>query len=98
MIALSEMRTLVGVVSGLLLVAALAVVTNRRLPARSPIQQMGRLLWGLVGGLLVYNYYALGLPGASLFEPLGSLAGLVLIVAGGIAGLLLYRPQLRRVL
>ena len=95
LIALSEMRALVGVVTGLLLVAVLAVVTNRRLPARPLIQQMGRLLWGLVGGLLVYNYYALGLPGASLFEPLGSLAGLVLIVAGGIAGLLLYRPQLR---
>ncbi len=92
LIGLSELRSLVGVLAGLLGVGGLALVMNRRLPDLSLPQQVGRLLWGLAGGLLLYNYYALGMPGAGLFAALGSLAGLFLIVAGGIGGLLLYRP------
>ena len=46
---------------------------------------------GLVGGLLLYNYYALEMPGAGLLSSLGSTAGLVLVVLGGAGGLLLYR-------
>lgn len=92
LIGLSELRSLAGVMVGLLLVAGLALALNRRLPALPLPQRVGRLLWGIAGGLLVYNYYALGMPGATLFAALGSLAGLFLILAGGIGGLLLYQP------
>jgi hypothetical protein len=92
LIRLSELRALLGVLMGLLAVGGLALLMNRRLPPALPLrQQVGRLLWGLAGGLLVYNYYALGMPGATLFAALGSLAGLLLVLAGGIGGLLLYR-------
>ena len=56
-------------------------------------QRVGRLLWGLVGGLLLYNYYALEMPGAGLLSGLGSAAGLVLVLLGGAGGLLLYRAM-----
>jgi hypothetical protein len=46
-----------------------------------------------VGGLLLYNYYALEMPGAGLLSGLGSMAGLVLVVLGGAGGLLLYRAM-----
>jgi beta-N-acetylhexosaminidase len=95
LIGLSELRSLLGVLTGLLIVGFLAMFVNRRRPAPSLIQQLGRFLWGVTGGLLIYNYYALGMPGSSLFSNFGSLAGLMLILAGGVAGLLLYRP-LRR--
>jgi beta-N-acetylhexosaminidase len=92
LIGLSEMRAFVGVIAGLLIVVGLAWFLNRRLPQLSLAHQVGRLLWGVSGGLLVYNYYALGLPGSGLFAGLGSLAGLILIVAGGVLGLAIYRP------
>ena len=49
------------------------------------------MLWGLLGALVAYNYYALGLPGATLLEPLGVWGGLLITVFGGVIGLLLYR-------
>lgn len=95
LIGLSQLRTLLGVVVGLTTIATAGAYMARRETGAGLTQRVGRLLWGLAGGLLVYNYYALGLPGAALFGTLGSLAGLVLIVAGGIGGLLLYRPRHR---
>lgn len=95
LIGLSELRSLLGVFTGLLTVTFLALLINRRLPAGSLTQRLGRLLWGITGGLLVYNYYALGMPGASVLSILGSLAGLVLILLGGLAGMMLYRPSRR---
>lgn len=75
---------------GLLAVAAAAFVLDRTAPP--PLtQRVGRLLWGLAGGLLLYNYYVLGMPGAGALAGLGSLAGLLLVLAGGAAGLFLYR-------
>jgi len=90
LIALSEMRSLLGVLTGLLAVGVAAVMLDRLGVASLP-QRVGRLLWGLVGGLLLYNYYALEMPGAGLLSGLGSAAGLVLVVLGGAAGLLLHR-------
>jgi len=90
LIGLSEARTLLAVLSGLLAVGLAAVVLDR--PAQPPLtQRVGRLLWGLVGGLLLYNYYVLDMPGAGTLAGLGSLAGLLLVLAGGAAGLFLYR-------
>jgi hypothetical protein len=87
------MRSLLGVLTGLVAIGFLCYYVNQRLRTTSLVQQLGRLLWGIIGGLLLYNYYALGMPGASLFSGLGSLAGLLLIMAGGIGGLFLYRPS-----
>jgi beta-N-acetylhexosaminidase len=95
LIGLAELRSLLGVFVGLSLIGLLTMYFNRRLHSSSLSQRLGRLLWGFTGGLLLYNYYALGMPGSSLFTTFGSLAGLLLILAGGVAGLLLYRP-LRR--
>lgn len=92
LIALSEARTLLGVLAGLLAVGVAAMMLNRRGEA-TPTQGIRRLLWGLVGGLLLYNYYALEMPGAGLLSGLGSMAGLVLVVLGGAGGLLLYRAM-----
>ena len=43
--------------------------------------------WALVGGLALYNYVVLGLPGAAAFLPLGSLIGLISTLLGGTVGL-----------
>ena len=91
LIGLSELRSLLGVVVGLMTISFLAWIDNRRSTSRSLTQKLGRLLWGITGGLLAYNYYALGMPGSTIFATLGGLAGLILIVLGGAAGLALYR-------
>jgi beta-N-acetylhexosaminidase len=49
------------------------------------------VLWGLIGALLSYIYFSLGLPGTAWIEPLGYWAGLVTTTAGGLFGLLFYR-------
>ncbi len=90
LIALSEVRALLGVLTGLLGVSIAATLLDR-LGDPTPAQRIRRLLWGLVGGLLLYNYYALEMPGAGLLSGLGGLAGLVLVILGGAGGLLLYR-------
>ncbi|UCG24808.1 MAG: hypothetical protein JSW55_02075, partial [Chloroflexota bacterium] len=48
------------------------------------------MLWGLMGALVAYNYFALGLPGTTYLEPLGAWAGLLTTLFGGAIGLLLY--------
>jgi len=88
----SQLISLLGVLVGIGAIAVAGVYLNWRDATPALAQRVGRVLWGLTGGLLVYNYYALGLPGAGLFAALGSLAGLILILAGGAGGLLLYRP------
>jgi beta-N-acetylhexosaminidase len=92
MIGLRDLQSLVGIVTGLLGVGFLSLFFNRRIQGLSFSQRLSRFLWGVTAGLLVYNYYALGMPGAELLAGLGSLAGLLLIIGGGVAGLLLYRP------
>jgi len=92
LIGLSELRSLLGVFTGLLTVAFVAIVANRRMPARSFTQRLGRFLWGITGGLLLYNYYALEMPGSAMFSIMGSLTGLILILLGGLVGIMLYRP------
>jgi hypothetical protein len=54
-------------------------------------QTVRGILWGVIGGLAAYNYFALGLPGAGWLVDLGGWAGLLTTVIGGSAGLLLYR-------
>ena len=94
-LGLSEVRSLLGVMTGLLTIGVVAMIADRRLRTPTLTQRIGRLLWVITGGLLVYNYYALGMPGSDFFTTFGSVAGLVLVTAGGFAGLLLYRPLSR---
>ena len=53
------------------------------------------VLWGLVGGLIAYNYFALGLPGTSWLAGLNEWAGLVTTLVGGLLALLFYRMLTR---
>ncbi|MCA9975263.1 MAG: hypothetical protein KC413_05915, partial [Anaerolineales bacterium] len=75
--------------TGLFIVIAVSIILGRRLQTDNT-QQMGAALWGLVGALLVYNYFELGLPGTAVFTTLGSWAGLLTTVLGGIVGTTLY--------
>jgi beta-N-acetylhexosaminidase len=92
LIGLADLQSLMGIVAGLIGIGFLSVALNRRGRDLSTSQRLRRFLWGMTAGLLVYNYYALGMPGAEFLAGLGSLAGLLLITSGGLAGLLLYEP------
>ena len=92
LIGLSEFQALLGVITGVGAIIILALVANHNLYTPSLVQKIGRILWGVTGGLLLYNYYALDMPGAYVFSSLGSVASVILILVGGIAGLALYRP------
>ncbi|MFN2190454.1 MAG: glycoside hydrolase family 3 N-terminal domain-containing protein [Candidatus Promineifilaceae bacterium] len=49
------------------------------------------MLWGMIGGLLFYTYFAMGLPGAGWLESLGYWAGLITTVTGGLVGIFAFR-------
>ncbi len=51
------------------------------------------LFWGLVGALMAYNYYILGLPGTAWLQTIGIWAPMLITIFGGIVGLLVYRVQ-----
>jgi beta-N-acetylhexosaminidase len=95
LLELSDLRALVAMFSGLLTTLVMGTVFDRA-PDASRSRKIGRLVWGLVGALALYNYVALGLPGSAVVAPLGSLAGLVVTVAGGAVGLLLFEAVHRR--
>lgn len=94
-IELSELLTLVTMSVGLMFVAVTAVIGSRRLRLE-PTQQIGWPLWGMVGGLLLYLYVLLGLPGTAVFSNLGAWAGLASTLLGGLAGLVIYRVKVSR--
>lgn len=96
LIGLPALHSLLGIMGGLLTVGFLSGYFNQRSHTANTTQRLGRFLWGITGGLLLYNYYALGLPGAGLLTGLGNLAGLILVIGGGVAGILLYRPLQQR--
>lgn len=89
-IEMDNLQMLLSVIAGLLIVAFLFWAFDRR--QSTPLRRrIGWLLWGLAGGLLFYNYFALGLPGTAVLIDLGNLAGLLTTFIGGLAGLFLYR-------
>ena len=88
-IELSEFEMLVTVAVGMITTGTLGIFLSRRLQ-RPLIQHIGWPLWGIIGSLLVYNYYALALPGSNSFTSLGIWAGLATTLFGGLLGLLLY--------
>jgi beta-N-acetylhexosaminidase len=94
-IQLSAFRMLAAVFAGLVATGGVSVLFSRQRQATLE-QQVGWLLWGLAGGLLLYNYFALGLPGTAVLHALESWAGLFTTLTGGMAGLLLYQWRWQR--
>jgi beta-N-acetylhexosaminidase len=91
-IPVTQAQTLLAMVVGLIVTGTMAVVAGRN--GRTNLVQLVRwLLWGIVGGLVAYNYFALRLPGATLIGELGPWAGLVSTLLGGLAGLAAYHWQ-----
>ena len=88
-ISLTDFQMLLGVLAGLLLTGSAGWTAAGRNGHDSLSQRIRLISWGLVGGLLFYNYYLLGLPGAGPLQEIGSWASLVTTAGGGLVGLLL---------
>lgn len=86
---LSEIQMLIALGFGTTLLGSLGLwlAYQRQLAITDYI---GWPLWGIIGGLLAYLYLALGLPGTAVLLTLGSWGGLLITLAGGLPGLLLY--------
>ncbi|MFO7537168.1 MAG: glycoside hydrolase family 3 N-terminal domain-containing protein [Chloroflexota bacterium] len=85
-ILLSDFWMLLSLLGGLTMTFTVGLFFTRTRPV--PLaQQLSWLLWGIVGGLLLYNYYLLGLPGTAVLLDLGSWAGLLTTLLGGLLGL-----------
>ena len=88
-IALSEFQMLLAMIAGISGIAIFTVYIGRR--TGSIEENIAWPFWGIAGGLILYNYYALGLPGTAVIEGFGSWAGLLTTIIGGVAGMLIYR-------
>jgi beta-N-acetylhexosaminidase len=88
-ILLSDFWMLISLFVGLAATFAIGLFFTYTRPV--PLaQQLSWLLWGIVGGLLLYNYYALGLPGTAVLLDLGGWAGLLTTLLGGVLGLFIF--------
>jgi beta-N-acetylhexosaminidase len=84
-----ELQILLGLGIGLVVTGGAGYFLGR--DQGGGAQAIRCMLWGLLGALIAYNYYALSLPGASFLSPLGTWGGLLITLFGGLLGLLLYR-------
>lgn len=85
-----ELQMLLGITAGLLVTGGTGYFIGRN--GSSHLDKTLRwVLWAFAGGLLAYNYYALGLPGSDLIAGLNGWAGFVMTVLGGAVGLAIYR-------
>ena len=91
-IALSEFQMMLAMLAGLFVIGTISATVNS---SASLTQQIGWLSWGITGGLLIYIYYILELPGTAVLNNLnlGSWAGLLTTVGGGLIGLILYKSR-----
>ena len=88
-ITVSELQLLLALLLGLTAVAGLSLFFTSTVVNISQI--IGRLLWGLIGGLVLYIYFVLSLPGTAVLDPLGSWGGLLTTLLGGALGILLFQ-------
>lgn len=88
-IELSEFWLLTAVFVGLLVSSGAAFSLGRQRQI-TLAQQIGWPLWTIVGGLLTYIYFKLGLPGASVLGELHMGWGFLTTFGGGLLGLILY--------
>ena len=89
-ITLPEFQMLFAMLSGLIMTSLISLTFSRRL-MQNMRHQIGFLLWSIVGGLFVYNYFALELPGADWLNIVGSWAGFISTLVGGFLGWAIYR-------
>ncbi|MCP4422206.1 MAG: hypothetical protein GY805_36810 [Chloroflexi bacterium] len=88
-IELSEFWMLTAVFSALFVSAWSALSLSRQLDV--PLKQkIGWPLWAIVGGLLLYIYFALRLPGTAVVGELQIGSGFLITLAGGVSSLLIY--------
>jgi beta-N-acetylhexosaminidase len=85
-----EYQVLLGFGLGLMVTGGAGYLLSRNEQYSAP-RLVRCMLWGMLGALLAYNYYALGLPGTDLLDSLGAWGGLFITMFGGAIGLLLYR-------
>lgn len=96
-IARPQLQQLLALMAGLGLVWGAAVALNESAAQkRPPAQQFQRLLWGLVGGLLVYNYHLWGLPGTAALPAWGAWLSFLLTLFGGFLALAVHAVQDRK--
>lgn len=76
-------------VVGLLTIGGAGFWLSRQ-QATSLVENIGWILWGLIGALIIYIYFALELPGTTVFNGIGGWAGLLTTLAGGLLGLIFY--------
>lgn len=87
-----QLQHLVGLVGGLALLWGTAGLLNRGRGRRNPSQKLAQLLWGVLGGLLAYNYVLWALPGTAVWLSLfGTWDTFFAILFGGLVGLLVGR-------
>ena len=89
-IPLPNLKRLLGAMMGLILVGGVAFVYGQR-QAYALTRQIRLVAWGLVGGLVLYNYVVLGLPGAAALQAIGSWVGFLTALIGGTIGATLAR-------
>ncbi|MCC6605053.1 MAG: hypothetical protein IT327_17730 [Anaerolineae bacterium] len=88
-IELSEFWLLTAVFAGLLLSGGVAFTLGRQQHV-ALVQQIGWPLWSMIGGLLVYLYFALELPGTAVSGGLHTFTGFLTTLGGGLLGMLGY--------
>ena len=94
-ISLSDFQMIISMFMGLALTLGAGILISQR-HNNTPSELMGWLLWGVIGGLVVYLYFILGLPGSDILARFGAWAGLLTTVAGGLVGLLLFLIRSQR--
>lgn len=90
-----ELQILLGFGIGLVVTGGAGYLLGRD-RGGGAAQAVRCMLWGLLGAVIAYNYYALSLPGAAFLSSLGTWGGLLITLFGGLLGLLLYRWLDRR--
>jgi hypothetical protein len=96
-ISLTTLSHLLGFFVGLALTGVASIVIGHRSRLSGPSAFLRLLLWGLLGGLVLYNYYMLQLPGSNWLAALGNWAGLVVTAAGGVIVLLVAAQAMQRI-
>lgn len=87
-IPLPNIQRLIGALIGLMVITGSTFAWGRQ-RFDELTQRVQIVAWGLVGGLVLYNYVVLGLPGAAAFQPFGSWVGFITTLLGGIIGTIL---------
>ncbi len=88
-IGLSELEMLLTMFTGLIVVIIGTLFVGQ--DDEGLQDRTSHTLWAVIGALLFYIYFMLGLPGSTLLESLGNWSALLTTLAGGLAGWFLFR-------